>query len=177
MAKIGLRYPVFKSEDNQGVIAKAIQADISITSNDVQLYADDAIAESVKSFQSGTLTLGVDDLPDAIYAEFMGHNVDVGGEIAANIDDIAPYIGVGFYGVKMVNNVQKYRAIWLPKLHFSEPEDTNTTKGETVVFSTPVLVGTIMPNDDGNWKNEQTFDTIAEAETYLQGKAGIVVTP
>ena len=31
MAKIGLKYPVYKTEDSQGVIGKAIQADISIT--------------------------------------------------------------------------------------------------------------------------------------------------
>ena len=45
MAKIGLRYPVYKGATTQGVIAKAIQADIAITVNNVKLYADDAIAE------------------------------------------------------------------------------------------------------------------------------------
>ena len=78
MAKIGLKYPVYKGATTQGVIAKAIQADISITVNDVKLYADDAIAESDKSFRSGTLTLGVDDLSDAVQTAFLGHAVDDG---------------------------------------------------------------------------------------------------
>lgn len=178
MAKIGLRYPVYKSATNKGVIAKAIQADIAITTNDVKIHADDVIAESDKSFQSGTLTLGVDDLPDEIYAEFMGHTIDEATkEITANGDDNSIFVGVGFYGVKMVRGVRKYRAIWLTKLQFAEPADNNATKGETTVFTTPVLVGTIMLDDNGDWKKENTFDTEEEAVTYLNGKAGIVVAP
>lgn len=178
MAKIGLRYPVYKSATKKGVIAKAIQADIAITVKDVKLYADDVIAESDKGFQSGSLTLGVDDLSDAIYAEFLGHAVDEATkEITANGDDVNPFIGVGFYGVKMVNGVRKYRAVWFPKIQFAEPADTNATEGETIVFNTPVLVGTIMLDDNGDWKKENTFTTEAEARTYLEGKAGIVVIP
>lgn len=174
MARIGLKYPVYKSATAKGVIAKAIQADIAINVNDVRVYADDVIAESDKSFQSGTLTLGTDDLPDAIYAEFMGHAIDeTTKEITANGDDNNIYVGVGFYGVKMVAGVRKYRAIWLPKVQFSEPADTNATKGETTVFNTPVIVGTIMLDANGDWKKENTFDTEAEAKTYLEGKAGI----
>lgn len=177
MAKIGLRYPVYKSATKQGVIAKAIQADISISVNDVKLYADDVIAESDRSFQNGTITLGIDDLSDEIQAEFLGHTVEVSGEITANTDDISPYVGVGFYGVKMVNNVKAYRAIWLPKVQFGEPSDTNTTKGDTLAFSTPSLEGTIFPDESGDWKNEQTFTTEVEAKTYLESKAEIVVVP
>ena len=64
MAKIGLRYPVYKTTSTSGVIGKAIQADISITVNDVKLYADDVVSESDKSFQSGTILLEFDDLSD-----------------------------------------------------------------------------------------------------------------
>lgn len=175
MAKIGLKYPVYKSATSQGVIAKAIQADIAITVNDVKLYADDAIAESDKSFQSGTLTLGIDDLSDEIQTEFLGHTVGTkSAEIIAKGSDESPYVGIGFYGVKMVGGVRKFRAIWLPRVQFAEPADTNATKGDAVVFNTPVLEGTIMLDEDGVWKYEQTFTTEAEAKTYLDGKAGIV---
>ena len=82
MAKIGLKYPVYKSATNQGVIAKAIQADIAITTNNVTLYADDAVDEVDKSFQTGTLTLGINDLSDTIQAELLGHAIDeVTGEV------------------------------------------------------------------------------------------------
>lgn len=172
MAKIGLRYPVYKSATSQGVIAKAIQADIAITVNDVKLYADDALAESDKSFQSGTLTLGIDDLSDTIQTAFLGHAVS-DGEITAKGTDENPYVSIGFYGIKKVSGVRKYRAIWLTRVQFTEPADTNATKGDTVVFATPVLEGTIMLDDSGDWKNEKTFETEAEARAYLQAKSGV----
>jgi phi13 family phage major tail protein len=172
MAKIGLKYPVYKTATSQGVIGKAIQADISISVNDVKLYADDGIAESDKSFQSGTLTLGVDDLSDAVQTAFLGHTVNE-GEITAKGTDPNPYVGIGFYGVKMVAGVRKYRAIWLTKVQFAEPSDTNATKGDTIAFATPVLEGTIMLDDNGDWKKEKTFATEAEAIAYLQNKSGV----
>ena len=174
MAKIGLKYPVYKTTDSQGVIGKAIRADISIEVNDVKLYADDAIAESDKSFSGGTLTLGIDDLSDEVYATLLGHTVGTDpAEIVAKGSDDSPYVGIGFYGAKKVGGVRKYRAIWLPKVQFAEPADTNATKGETVEFQTPTLEGTIMLDDDGAWKYEQTFTTEQEAKAYLEGKAGI----
>lgn len=172
MAKIGLKYPVYKTSDGAGVIGKAIQADISITVNDVKLHADDGIAESDKSFQQGTITLGIDDLSDAVQIAFLGHTVN-DGEITANGNDSSPYVSIGFYGVKQVNNVKKYRAIWLTKVQFAEPNDTNATKGENVVFNTPTLEGTIMLDDNGDWKKEKTFNTEAEAIAYLQAKSGV----
>ncbi|WP_186430882.1 major tail protein [Clostridium sp. BSD9I1] len=174
MAKIGLKYPVYKGATKQGVIGKAIQADISISVNDSKLYADDAVAESDKSFQSGAITLGIDDLSDEIQTEFLGHVKDeTTGEITANTNDGNPYIGIGFYGIKMVNGVRKFRAVWFPKVQFAEPEDTNATKGESVEFNTPTLEGTIMLDNNGDWKKENTFGTEAEAKTYLETKAGI----
>ncbi len=172
MAKIGLRYPVYKTATSQGVIAKAIKADIAIKSNDVKLYADDALAETDKGFQSGTITLGVDNLSDIMQSDVLGHTAS-NGEVTAGGADVAPYTGIGFFGVKRVSGVDKYRAVWLRKVQFAEPDDTNETKGDTIVFSTPVLVGEIMLDDTGNWKDEKTFDTAAEAIVYLQAKSGV----
>lgn len=174
MAKIGLKYPVYKSKNKSGVIGKAIQADISISVNEVYLYADDGVAESDKSFQSGTITLGIDDLSDEIQVEFLGHTQDEEtGEITAKGNDENPYVGIGFYGVKKVKGARKYRAIWLPKVQFAEPEDTNSTKGDNIEFNTPTIEGTIMLDDNGVWKKENTFDTEADAIAYLEEKAGI----
>ena len=172
MAKIGLKYPVYKTATSEGVIGKAIQADISISVSEAKLYADDGIAESDKSFQSGTITLGIDDLSDTIQSDFLGHTVN-DGEIIAKGSDSNPFVSIGFYGVKKVNGIRKYRAIWLKKVQFAEPSDTHATKGETLAFATPTLEGTIMLDDSGEWKNEKTFNTEAEAIAYLQAKSGV----
>jgi phi13 family phage major tail protein len=167
MAKIGLKYMVYNNGINKGVVGKAIKADITIQSNNVELYANDALCETDKSFQSGSITLGTDELADALHTDLLGHSVDGGGEITANGNDLAPYNSIGFYCVKKVNGVRKFRAIWLLKVQFAEPNDSNQTKNNSPAFSTPEIVGTIMLDDNGNWKNEKTFDLEADAIAYL----------
>ncbi len=175
MAKIGLKRPVYKSDTASGVIGKAIQADISIETSDAKLYADDGIAESDSSFLSGTITLGIDDLSYETQAALLGHGLSVDGEITASVDDVAPYVGVGFYGKKVNSGAKKWRAIWLHKVQFAEPEDTNATKGDAVEFGTATIEGTIMLDDNGEWKSEKTFDTEADAIAYLNDKAELPV--
>lgn len=173
MAKIGLKYPVYKGSSG-GVIGKALTADISIERNTAELYADDALAESDYSFKSGTISLGIDELSDAVQAEFLGH-VIASSEMTASVTDVPAYVGIGFYGVKMISGVKKYRAIFFPKVHFSEPSDSEKTKGETTEFGTSTLEGKILPNVSGVWKQEKTFTLEADAIAYLNTLVGLAV--
>jgi hypothetical protein len=174
MAKIGLKYPVYKGAVNYGVIGKAVQADVSIELNDAELYADDGLAESDKSFKKGTITLGLDELSDLIQQEFLGHAI-ASSEMTALGTDAAPYIGVGFYGVKLVSGVKKYRAIWFPRVQFSEPADSNATKADGVSFGTPSIEGKIFADASLVWKKEKTFALEADAIAYLNALAGLPV--
>lgn len=174
MAKLGLKYPVWKGLTS-GQIADAIQADITIELNSAKLYASDALKEYDNSFKSGKITLGIDDLSDTVQAELLGHTV-VDGEITAASTDAAAYVGIGFYGKKKVAGVAKYRAIWIPQVMFSEPNDSNKTKGEAADFATPSLEGTIVADSTGVWKIEKSFTTEADAIAYLNTKAGIPVS-
>ena len=178
MAKIGLQYLVYKGSGDiptKGVLAKPIQADYAIQLNEAKLYANDSVAESDKSFRDGTLTLGVDDLNDTIQVELLGHTKDAEtGEIVSNGNDNNPYISVGFISISKVNGAQKFVGTWLPKTQFGEPSITNQTKGESTSFSTPTMTGTIMLDDNGDWRFENAFTTLADAKTYLNTFAGIV---
>jgi phi13 family phage major tail protein len=181
MAKIGLQYLVYKGAGEtpkSGRLAYAIQADLSIQFNEAKLPADDKIVESDKSFREGTITLGVDDLNDTIQTELLGHSIDTEtGELTANGNDNNPYVGIGFICISKKDGAQKFRAIWVPKVQFAEPSETNQTKGENTSFSTPTMTGTIMALDNGDWKKENSFATLALAKAYLDEKAGIVTTP
>lgn len=189
MAKVGLKYPVYSpaTETEAGiaygvgaVLAKAISADISIDSNDVKLYADDGIGESDRSFKSGTVKIGIDDLLPAAKVNLLdyieGAVVDVGlgsKELTATGTASPPYVGFGFYGRKIKNNANLWRAVWLKKVQFAEPSDALKTKGETLEFATDELEGEIMLDVTGTWKEEATFSTEAGAKAWLEGKAGI----
>jgi len=173
MAKIGLKYPVYKGSTG-GVIGKALTADITIETNTAELYADDGLAESDYSFKSGTISLGIDELSDAVQAEFLGHTI-ASSEMTAKSTDVPAYVGIGFYGVKMISGVKKYRAIFFPKVKFNEPSDSEKTQGESIEFGTSTLEGKILKNDSDVWKIEKTFALVADAIAYLNTAVGLAV--
>jgi phi13 family phage major tail protein len=149
-------------------LGKAVSCNVSISNNSATLYADDALAESDTSFQSGTVTLGVDDDREATFADLLGHSVTEEGEVISNSNDTAPWVGLARIIVKMVNNVRIYKVVILNKVKFSEPSDDDTTKGETVEFSTPSIEGTVATLANGDWKDVKTFSTKDAALAFIQ---------
>jgi phi13 family phage major tail protein len=158
--------PSFDGAHNLG---KAVSCSVSITNNSASLYADDALAESDTSFQSGTVTLGVDDNREATFADILGHDIDSEtGEVTYNSNDSAPWVALARVVVKMVNNVKLYKAMILYKVKFAEPSEDENTKGETLEFATPSIEGTIATLANGDWKTAQVFSTKAEAVAFIQ---------
>ncbi|HWT27167.1 MAG TPA: major tail protein [Mobilitalea sp.] len=184
--KVGLKYPVCaKYDDATGtpvytggiVMGRAIAEDLTIDSNNTPVYTDDALDELDTSFKSGKTAIELNDLSVETQAFILGHTInETTGELVANANDSSPYVGHGFYGRTVKNKVSKWRAVWLTKVQFSEPADSNKTQGESVAFQTPKVEGTIMKDVNGDWKQEKTFDNEADAIAYLNGKAGLPVT-
>lgn len=181
MAKIGLKNFLFGilTEESDGTAtygvaqkpAKAISCKVDISNNDAKLYADDALAEADTTFQSGTVTLGIDDEDDVTLATLLGHEI-VNGEMVRNANDTAPYIGLGRVITKIVGGVYKYKVEFLYKVKFSEPSQENNTKGESVEFGTSELSGLVSTLANGNWSASKTFNTYEEAQAYLAGFFG-----
>ena len=181
MAKIGLKNFLFgilteasDGSPSYGVAqkpAKAITCKVDISNNDVKLYADDALAESDTSFQSGTVTLGIDDEDDVMLATLLGHEIE-SGEMVRNANDAAPYVGLGRIVTKMVGGAYKYKVEFLHKVKFAEPSQDNTTKGESVEFGTSELAGQVAALANGEWSKTKTFNTMAEAQAYLNSFFG-----
>lgn len=156
--------------DGAKSLGKAVSCSVSITNNSAMLYADDALAESDTSFQSGTVTLGTDDDREATFAELLGHSITEDGEVTYNATDSAPWVAVARILVKMVNNVRLYKAMVLYKVKFAEPNEDEKSQGETLEFSTPSIEGKIATLASGDWKTAQTFTTKAEALAFIQEK-------
>ena len=181
MAKIGLKNFLFGilTEESDGTAtygvaqkpAKAISCNVSISNNDAKLYADDGLAESDTTFQSGTVTLGIDDEDDVMLATLLGHEI-TNGEMVRNADDIAPYVGLGRIVTKIVNGAYKYKVEFLKKVKFSEPSQENNTKGESVEFGTSEIEGIVAKLGNGDWSVSKTFNTMVEAQAYLNSFFG-----
>ena len=178
MAKIGLSSLYYSklteasggtpSYDGAKTLGKAVSANTSITNNSAMLYADDALAESDTSFQSGTITLGVDEDGDTVFADLLGHTITE-GVVVKKSTDVAPFVAVGRIITKMVSGVLFYKAEVLFKVKFSEPSQDNTTKGESIEFGTSEIEGTIATLADGKWCTSQTFTSKANALAFIQG--------
>jgi len=178
MAKIGLSNLIWSklTEAQDGTptyngaktLGKAVTANVSITNNSATLYADNALAESDTSFQTGTITCGVDNDLDATFAELLGHTITEDGVVTKNASDTAIWVGLGRIITKMVSGVLYYKAEVLYKVKFAEPSQDDTTKGESVEFSTPEIEGTIATLANGNWCTSQTFTSKDDALEFIQ---------
>lgn len=150
---------------------KAVSAKVDVSTNDATLYADDVLVESDKSFQNAKVTLGVADDDMTIFAEILGHKVaESGGEMVRSADDAAPWVGLGRVVTKMVNGKHVYKGEFLYKVRFAEPSQEDSTKGESVDFSTPEIEGTAATLANGQWSAAQVFDTKTAAVTWVKGK-------
>lgn len=178
MAKIGLRNFLFGvlTETSAGggtygtavKPGKAVSCSVSVSNNSASLYADDALAESDTSFQNAAVTLEIDNEDIETMATLLGHTV-TSGEVVRSTADVAPYVGLGRIVTKMVNNEIKYKVEFLCKVKFGEPSADETTRGESVEFATTTLEGTASQLGDGTWSKAKEFDTLAAAQTYLEG--------
>lgn len=196
MATIGLSKPYFAvysaaenvvSYANGAVMGKATEANIEIsTSDNNNLYGDNAIAETDRQFTSGTLTLSTTDLSHEVSKAILGLKEETLDSITGVTDEdvseliyddtqAIPYLGVGFIVKKVVNGVTMWRGIVLTKVMFSIPIDAATTQGETITWQVPSLTATIMRDDSATrmWKREATFTTEAQAEAYIKDRLSI----
>lgn len=193
MATIGVSKPYYGVYVNtDGVItytggavfAKAIQFSAKIESgSDNNLYADNGIAETDRSFGGGTISVTTDEISQTAAAAILGLTADtitVGeetnvSELVYDDDMTIPDLGFGIIIKKKVGGSDKYRAVFFHKIKFNIPEDAATTQGETIEWQTPQIEGTIMRDDTSKhgWKSEVTVDTEALAVAYIKQKLGI----
>lgn len=191
MAGIGLRkpfYAIYNYDDGAGtvsysgggILAKAVEFSASIESGDNNdLYADDGIAESDRSFGSGTISITTDDLSQEASAAILGivaKEITIGEaankikELVYDEDAATPYLGFGVIIPKIKGGVQSFRALVFPKIMFNAPEDAATTKGESIEWQTPTIEGTILRSDADKhaWKREVTVADEATAVAYIK---------
>ena len=196
MAVIGLSKPYYGiysatgnavSYANGAVMGKATEANIEIdTTEDNNLYADNAIAETDRSFAGGTLTLSTDDLSQEVTKAILGLTetsiTGIEGVTDTSVKELVyddtqtiPYLGVGFIVKKKVGGAYKWRAVVLSKVMFSVPADAATTQGESIEWQVPELSATIMRDDSAThmWKREATFTTEVQAEAYIKARLNI----
>jgi phi13 family phage major tail protein len=153
-------------------LAKAMTAELSVELAEATLYADDGAAEIVKEFQSGTLSLGVDDIGVIAAEDLTGAKIDDNKVLISASEDGGTPVAIGFRA-KKANG--KYRYFWLYRVKFGVPATNLATKGESITFSTPTIEGTVLRRNkldgQGNhpWKAEVREDDTGVAAATITG--------
>ena len=176
MAGIGLKNFKYAKLNSDGqtygtvkTLAGAIECKVTLDLSEASLYADDALKEQVSLFKSGTLTAGIDDDDDSVFAELLGKTVDEQtGVVTSNTEDLPIYVGFGHIVSKIVNGEKKYKVEFFPKVKFKPFIPDSKTKGDSLEFTTPSVEATIFENDNGDWEKHSVCDTESEANTLLE---------
>jgi len=184
MAKVGLEYVCFapiNTESQTEITYKAgkyLGPSTSLTGNPtrntVTDYGDNYAVETDTSVTGGDLSLELNEEPLEISAFLLGHKFDESSnELVYNSNDVAPMGGLGYIGMTKRNNVTMYVAKFYAKTQFTEANDENTTKGETIEFNHSNLEGRIHMPATGNWKFAEEFTTREEAMAWVRAKCNI----
>lgn len=154
-------------------LTRVIDEKFSAEYNSAELYADDSLAETDYSFKKGSLAITVADDDDERDAFLMGNTI-TDGEVVNKINDTAPEIGYGHIVTKIANGKKKYKVEFFPRVKVTKITTDAKTRGESVEFGTTAVEAVVYPLEAdfngisaGTWEMHQTFDTEAEAETYL----------
>ena len=138
------------------------------TSSNVKDYGDDRTLETDTSVTGGTLSLELNEPTMENEAWILGHRYEDGtGGMLRNVNDIAPYLGVGCVGKSKRNGALVFRAKIYLKTQFRVPNDENATKQDQTTFNHTTMEGNIFQLKNGDWKDEKEFTTLDEAKEYI----------
>ena len=154
MAGIGLKRFKYAKLNDDGktygtvkTLAGAIECKVTLDLAEATLYSDDALKEQVSMFKSGTLTAGIDEDDDTIFAELLGKTTaEDTGIVTSNVNDEPIFVGFGHIVPKMVSGAKKYKVEFFPKMKFKPFIVDAKTKGDNLEFTTPSVEATIFEN-------------------------------
>lgn len=162
------KLPVY-DEAGPVTIGKLVKADLTVTMASGKLYADDALAESVDEFASGSLAMETDDMVDEIAAEVYGAEVEE-KEVHYKAGHTAPVGGLTYYKVLMRNGKKVFKGYFLPRVQAVLGGDTAQTKGDSITFGTSATSFTVFKANSDDWRITHEFDTESEAVVWCDEK-------
>lgn len=177
MADFGANYPCFKADSatNGVVVGKLVAANLTVNLASGELFADDAIAEQLSEFASGSIAMETDDMADASAQAIYGCKVQ-SQEVTYNKDDEPPQGCLAYYKVLMRKGKKYYKGYYYPRVRAALGNDNAQTRGSSITFQTTQTTFAVYPDNSGDWRKTKTFETRAEAVDYVNSKCSIEAT-
>ena len=130
--------------------------------------SDDALNISVNDFVSAQVAMVTDGLDDEAAEAIYGATIEEEGSLVTyNVGDEAPYGGLAYYcQMKSKTGGVYYKGYFFPKAQAAMGNDSSTTKGSSVTFSTNNTTFTIMKADNGDWMQTEILDSETAAKSW-----------
>lgn len=155
-------------------VGKLMKVDVNPAFEKVKVYADDGVAEEVDIFKNAPIALGTNHIPVDCEPIMFGNTYDAEKRSAVyGEDDNGQYVGFGSVYCKKIDKKDVYFMEWLHKVKFVLPNESRTTKGETISFNTPSISGTAYADANGKWRTVDNFDSLSAALGALFTKANM----
>ena len=156
--------------------AEAVSASLSWERADGHFYGDDVELDSDNSVLGYTIDIEPSGLSDSVRNTLLGETVS-SSEYTIT-DSPAPDVGFGYVRVMRNKGTVSYEGWWFYKAKFGVSSEETRTKERSVEWRVPTIQGTgagVQLDSSGklNFCVHKTFNSRADAKTWLNGKAGI----
>ena len=140
-------------------VAGAISANVNPNTSSATLFADDGPYDSSVTLGNIELELNLADIPPDAASELLGHTNGANKVLVKKASDQPPYVALGYRSLKSDGT---YRYTWLYKGKFTDGEQNNQTKGDSIEYQTPTITGAFVKRDfDDAWQIEADEGTTA----------------
>ena len=169
MAKIGAKYPCFKSSAaSAGIVLGTLnQCNVTIQLASGEIYGDDRMVENYSEFSSGSAALESTHISDENATILFGHTA-TNGRVVCKSGDQAPEGRFAYYRVVMVDGVKYFKAFGYYRTRPQLGNENDQTKANNITFSTDSLALSILTMEDGSWREYETYDNEADARAFVQ---------
>lgn len=179
MASFGAKYPYFcpVAEEPEGAlpvysgepvrIGRLVKADLTVNLSSGKLFADDALAESVDEFASGSIAMETDDMEDEVASVVYGAEVK-DKTVHYNVADDPPAGGLGYVKKLMRRKKVLYKGYFYPLVKAALGNDTAQTKTDSITFGTNSTTFTVFACENGDWRLIEELATEAEAVAWVK---------
>lgn len=146
-------------------VGDAMTANLEMRYAEGRLYAESTLAEFMKKATGGTISLGVKYIPNETQQLLFGSRTNSrsvtyqsgGVTTTASVASLilgaktdSAYVSIAFYAPDMIDGVEKFTCVYVPKALFGPPSMTLQTAGENIQFNTPVTSGEFLADDTTN---------------------------
>ncbi|MCI8400939.1 MAG: hypothetical protein HFI38_02395 [Lachnospiraceae bacterium] len=180
MATFGAKYIVFApfAEEPKDTlpsykaaveVGQLVKADLTVNLTAGELWANNALAEKIEEFASGTLAVEVDDMTHETESALFGSTLKE-KELIDSTGDTIPYGGLGYYKTLSRGGKKYYEACFYPKTKAVMGNDTAQSKASSITFTARPLSFTIYEPQTGEWRYREVFDSEEAAVAYIDGK-------